>query len=177
MIGRTCEFETSRLRVGEWHSVPLRPGRDLAVVVTEMLTDGTTRSLPSAWHGAYTPERAQAWIAERDEESATLLATGRESGEPLGLVILFELAADDQPDDLDLRLGYLLAEPAWGRGLASELIEGLVSWCRSQPSIRSIAAGVATDNVASARVLTNNGFAPVGHPDHGEQIYELSLRS
>jgi len=177
VIRETCDFETARLRVGDWHSVSFGPRRDLAVVVAEMLTPAATRSLPPVWHGDYSLDRAREWIAERDEESVTLLATDRESGEALGLVIVFEVDGADDGGGVDLRLGYLFSESAWGRGLATELVEGFVGWCRAQPSIRSITGGVASDNVASARVLTKNGFTATGSPRQGEQIYELRLRS
>ncbi len=176
MISRTCSLETSRLSVDEWHSVPLQPGRDLASVVVEVMTEATTRSLPPAWHGEYTSERARAWIAELDEESATLLIALRESGEPIGLAILFEFLDDDRPAKIDLRLGYVIKESVWGRGFASEMVAGLVGWCRSQPSIRSISGGVAQDNAASASVLIKNGLTALDGPADGEQIYSISLR-
>ena len=177
MITRACAFETSRLRVSEWHLAPLRPGKELAAVVAEMLTPAVLQPLPPAWHGAYTPDRARHWIAERDDEGTTLLVTDRRSGEPLGLVILFESEAESGTG-VEVRLGYLLAEPTWGRGFASELVEGFVTWCRSQPAIRSIAGGVAADNITSARVLTKNGFEAVedGKGTGTEQLYRLPLR-
>ncbi len=176
MICSACEYETSRLWVGDWHLVRLQPERGLAAAVSEILTPETTRSLPPQWRGSYTLERARAWIAERDEESPTLLVTGREAGKPLGLVVLFELPAEDEAEVVDLRLGYVLNESVWGRGLATELVSGLVSWCRPRNSIRSLAGGVAVDNAASARVLTKNGFRAVGNLNEDEQIYELRLR-
>ena len=60
----------------------------------------------------------------------------------------------------DVRLGYLLAEQAWGRGLASELVGGFVCWYEANPAIRHLVAGVDQDNVASVRVLEKNGFVP-----------------
>ena len=175
MISQTCEYETTRLSIGGWHGMQLPPSVDLPGVVCKVLTDAVTRSLPPSWHGPYSRARARAWIDERDAESATLLALDRASGEPVGFVILSEHSVGDEHDRVDLRLGYLLAESAWGRGLASELVEGLVRWCRSQPSILSITGGVAGDNIASARVLTKNGFTAIGPVHDGEQIYRLSL--
>jgi RimJ/RimL family protein N-acetyltransferase len=155
----------------------LQAGRDLPSIVAGLLTPATTASLPPEWHGVYTRKRAQAWIAERDQESTTLLVIHRDSGEPVGLVILFEIATDDPAGHVDLRIGYLLAESHWGRGFAGEVIEGLVSWCRSHPLISSIAGGVSQENVASARALLRNGFVAAADPQNGEQIYELCLRA
>ncbi len=137
------------------------------------MTEPVTRALPPGWQGAYDLDRAAAWIAERDAQGQTLLVANRNSGEPVGLIILFESAAIE---GVDVRLGYLMAESTWGSGLASELVEGFVGWCRRQGHIRSIAGGVASDNPASVRVLEKNGFVPLGstEPDLArETIYAL----
>lgn len=158
MISDTCFFLTPRLLVKEWHS--LTPDewmeQDLADVVTHMLTDRVTQSLPTDWKGAYTLERARKWISERDSEGTTLLVVTRATGVPAGLVILFETVYDSN-DGVELRLGYLLAEAVWGGGVASELIRGFVGWCERN-NVASIVGGVERGNVASRRVLEKNGF-------------------
>jgi RimJ/RimL family protein N-acetyltransferase len=106
-----------------------------------------------------------------------LIAADEGTGVPVGLMILFETPCHDDFGGVDLRLGYLLAESAWGRGLGTELVAGFVEWCRATPRIRSIAGGVELHNVGSARVLAKNGFAPAGPPVGGEQLYELALRT
>ena len=103
----------------------------------------------------------------RDAESPTLLAVDRATGVAAGLLILFERATDDHL--CELRIGYVLAEDCWGRGLATELVGGLVDWARSEPTIGSVSAGVARLNPASARVLVVNGFQPV---EGGEDTQE-----
>ena len=71
-----------------------------------------------------------------------------------------------------------VAQSAWGRGLGGELIGGLVGWCRAQAPIRSLAAGVAAENLVSAWVLEKNGFSAV-ETEHGdpasERLFELRL--
>lgn len=172
-----CEFETDRLLVGEWHTPRLAPSslQNLADIVAGILTEPVTRSLPETWGGPYSVERALRWIAERDEEGTTLLVVERSTAKAAGLVILFELESDQ---GAEVRLGYLLTEPFWDKGLASELIAGLVRWCRDRGGIHSIAGGVARDNPASKRVLEKAGF----HSDHaadeggnGEEILRLVL--
>ena len=172
-----CAFESSRLRVAEWHSFSTLElqNRTLAQVVTILMTKPVTKSLPESWQGDYTLIRAQTWISDRDHEGETLLAIEKLTGSPVGLVILFE---SDAPTEggTEVRLGYLLAEAFWGTGLATELVEALVSWCRSQPELTSIAGGVERDNVASRRVLEKNGFKLVDDTvDAGEQLFRLEL--
>ena len=93
MLCKRCRFETERLRVREWHSFSTDEGQqqDLAQLVAAMLTEPVTRSLPAAWHGAYTVKRARAWIEERDNEGATLLVIDKSTNQAIGLLILFEM--------------------------------------------------------------------------------------
>lgn len=176
MTCETCAFATERLVVAEWHSSASVPtGQDLARIVAGLLTEPVTRSLPPAWHGPYSRERATAWIGQRDAEGPTLLAVERSSGEPVGLLILLE---EEAADGIEVRLGYVLVEWAWGRGFGSELIAGFVQWCRRHTGIRSLAGGVAVDNPASARILEKSGFVLVdgGGTPGGERLFVLSLQ-
>lgn len=175
LIFRACRFVTERLPVGEWHSLSADDWahQELADVISTTLTPRVTQSLPEGWQGAYTIERASEWIQERDREGATLLVVERSSRVPIGLMILFE--SYDEKSGSAVRLGYLLSEPAWGQGFASELVRGFVDWCR-MVEIAIILGGVERDNLASQRVLTKNGFMsqPTAE-DHGELIFELRL--
>lgn len=204
MLSRRCAFSTARLRVAEWHSMwPEGDGgatgagagaagagaEPLAATVCRVLTAKTTAALPPAWQGEYSLERAVGWIKERDaeKESATLLVeaspacTGAAKWTGVGLLILFEMPNDLGVGASELRLGYVLAEDSWGKGLASELVSGLVTWCRARDAadaIGSIAGGVAKSNPASARVLEKAGFSPSDREDEGseeETMYRLML--
>ena len=169
-------FRTQRLRAREWHAAE-RAGSvvDLPTVVAEMLTEPVTRWLPPDWHGAYTRARAREWIAERDAEGPVLLVEDRESGAPVGLVLLFEEARADG-GGVDVRLGYLLGESAWGRGLGGELLGGFVEWCRTRPEASSIIGGVAPENSASIRLLERHGFVRDPEPGTGgDLIYRLAV--
>lgn len=151
---RNYRFVTDRLVVNEWHSFTAEEfmENDLAAVVQRILTEPVTKTLPPPWQGPYPVERAREWIAERDAAGVTLLAIGIEDQQAVGLCILFE------PESCGhIRLGYMLAEPAWGKGIGTELIKGLVNWSR-QSDIQSITGGVERDNIASGRVLEKCGF-------------------
>lgn len=175
-----CAFETPRLLVKEWHSLTPDEWRatDLSEVVAAMLTPAVTQTLPEPWQGDYTPTRASDWVRERDAEGVTLLAIDKSDGERVGLVIL---AIEDDPtggsiEGASLRLGYLLAEASWGQGFASELVTGLVAWCRER-RVGAIAGGVDEHNAASIRVLEKNGFElqPGAEVGPGELLYRLVL--
>lgn len=174
----SCAFSTDRLVVGDWHDLADRYGLDLVGIVRTVLTTTTTAALPPDWHGNFDRHRADQWVQAREAESPTLLVVDPEPGRAIGFLILFESPSRQEPALVDVRLGYVLAEAAWGKGLASELVSGLVEWARSKGSIKSISGGVAKDNPASAQVLLNNGFAAVDYDGDGEsdeQTYELVL--
>ena len=157
----------------EWHSLSdddWSPD-ELAEVVVGLLTPNVTQSLPPAWQGDYSLERAARWVQERDAESTVLLLIGKSTGEPVGMLILFESPPA-------VRIGYLLSENTWGRGLGSELVSGFVDWCGYNGSISRILAGVDRDNPASTRVLEKCGFHLVdreGGSGSGEHLYEKNI--
>lgn len=179
MISQSCSYETTRLLVKDWHSFTAGDWveRDLSDVVVNMLTERVTRQLPAGWQGTYTKERASQWISDRDREGSTLLAVARSSGEPVGVIILFESVCESTKA-AELRLGYLLSEAFWGQGMASEVLRGFVDWCKAN-RIASIAGGVERGNVASQRILEKNGF--VYDPDAEgvgpeELLFRLQLK-
>lgn len=170
----TCVFETERLAVAPWHQAVLPERRTLAHVVAGMLTPRTTATLPDDWHGSFSDERARNWITEQDLEGTNLLVSDRRVGEPVGLMFLSEI--EESFGTLELRLGYLIQESSWRRGFASELVEGLIEWAEATGGIDSLVGGVALDNLASAKVLMNNGFTAQPTPnDATEQFFTLRL--
>jgi RimJ/RimL family protein N-acetyltransferase len=173
-IIRSCRFDTDRLLVKEWHSLSgaqWDAPDHLAGIVRGLLTPEVTRSLPESWHGTYSLGRAREWIAQRDLEGSTLLVLDRACHKPLGLLILFEIDPGNGRG-VEIHLGYLLAEPAWGKGLASELIGGFVAWCRNQ-DVALVVGGVEPGNIGSRRVLEKNGFSRQARS--AEPLFELRL--
>ncbi len=144
-----------------------------------MLTEPVTRTLPTAWQGDYTASRAREWVRERDREGTTLLVINKSTKEPVGLVILIEVDSENAIDGIEVRLGYLLSEPAWCRGLATELVKGFVAWCRTQAPIATLAGGVDVAHPVSIRVREKNGFRQIeaeGEVSPNHLMYRLRLR-
>ena len=54
-------------------------------------------------------------------------------------------------------IGYCIHKDYWGKRFGSELLALIVTWIRNNGGIE-ITAEVAQDNIASNRLLTNNGF-------------------
>jgi len=183
-----CSFETDRLQIGN-----LELTDAVFDNIASMMTAPVTKSLPPSWQGEYSPERAKSWSAECVESGTTLLSIRRKEGVThtlTGLVILFPEVHADDSNAVDLRLGYLLSEQSWGQGFASEVVAGLVQWCRSRgsgrsssdpgPEVKRVLGGVALDNPASKRVLLKAGFVLLkeeGEEGSGadEETFELQL--
>lgn len=169
-------FQTDRLKVCGWHeaSRSLGVGSVLPDIVRSFLTPGVTSQLPPDWQGEFSDGRAREWIRDRDAEGMTLLATSRETGQPVGLVLLHEASTGEERPEL--RLGYLIDESQWGRGYATELVNGVVAWAREE-SFGSIVAGVSAHNVPSQRVLEKSDFVRVSGASgsHTECFYSISL--
>jgi RimJ/RimL family protein N-acetyltransferase len=172
-VSTVYRFATKRLVADEWHILEseIHPATELPLAVSSILTPSVTASLPVAWQERYTYRRACEWIDERDQEGTNLLVIERSSVEPVGLLIIFE------DESRNVRIGYMFAEMAWGNGYATELIRGFVDWCRNA-RIRKIIAGVASENLASQRVLHKCGFSQSIHKeDSAELFFELSLET
>jgi RimJ/RimL family protein N-acetyltransferase len=171
-----CCFRTDRLVVDDWSRLltgyAAQELRDMFVV--SLLTEAVTRDLPPGWQGPYDTDRAASWFVARQSESTVLLIVGRSDGVPVGLLILSQSENSHEPPDV--RLGYMIDESAWGKGLATEVVAGFAGWCRTNGTMRSVKGGVSDGNSASARVLQKNGFVcHVESGDHPTDEVEYTL--
>jgi len=66
------------------------------------------------------------------------------------------------PEDGSVEIGYSVLPSFQGRGFATEIVTGLVTWALSQPAVECVAAESSSENHASLRVLRKIGFTPVG---------------
>jgi RimJ/RimL family protein N-acetyltransferase len=128
-------------------------------IVVSILTPKATAQLPDDWQIITSHQAAQKWLLQRLAEGPVYKISKKDSHSLIGFLFLYETNTNA---GLELRLGYLLSEHFWGKGLASELIGGLITECKQQ-GVHYLIGGVTKDNIASAKVLTKNGFALVGN--------------
>jgi RimJ/RimL family protein N-acetyltransferase len=167
-------FDTERLQVSSWRTYAAAVKDSLAISerIISIMTPEVTKSLPPGWQNIDSVEKANEWIDEMLEESALFTIQLMPEGSSVGFLFLYAMQSTDQ-EKMDLRLGYLLSEETWGKGLGSELIHGLVHWCEKSSKISSISGGVEVGNLASIRVLEKNGFAPEESEDSPEDMIYL----
>jgi RimJ/RimL family protein N-acetyltransferase len=75
----------------------------------------------------------------------------------------------DAPEGVEI--GYGLAGPSRGRGLATRAVGVLVTWLLAKDEVRRVVAHVKPANTPSVGVLRRLDFVHVGH-DGGEDVYE-----
>ena len=163
-----ASFTTSRLTVTE-----LTAGSS-ALSVTSLIEEIPTilkptvvQNLPPYFHGVTSIELAETWLNIMLSESRLFVVQSKE-----GTYIGFLFAYEDEDDCA--HIGYLLAEPYWGKGLASELLQGFMNDVLSKEGWRKLIGGVEPSNVASANLLKKLGFVEKPSDDSSVVFYEYS---
>jgi RimJ/RimL family protein N-acetyltransferase len=157
---QTWQFDTERLRI-----VPWRQGGDdrLAAFLCAELTCDVTRELPPTWQAGVQAEAAPDWIAAREGEGQMFAVESKADGVLVGLFMFFPGSASRHRGEV--RLGYVLAQTAWGRGYATEIVEGFLRRWDGEGITANLLAGVTSQNTASQRVLEKCGFVRAGESD------------
>jgi [ribosomal protein S5]-alanine N-acetyltransferase len=81
----------------------------------------------------------------------------RAGGDRLGGAVLM-IRREGAP----VELGFMLARPAWGRGLATQVAQALVRYAFGDLRLAELQAFTAVDNAASAAVLRKAGLRDAG---------------
>jgi RimJ/RimL family protein N-acetyltransferase len=168
--------ETSGLRIdiGEWHIRPYRDG-DLPALVKYADNPNVVRNLRDRFPHPYTSEAGRAWISSAKAQDPVVSFAIASQDELIGGVGI------EPQSDVYRRsgeLGYWLAEPFWGRGIATAAAKAMVQYAFTRLDLVRVFAGVFATNPGSARVLEKAGFHFEGRSQravfkHGQLIDEL----
>lgn len=107
-------------------------------------------------YGSGDAEAFMLQVASQDPKRAATFLIADDDDRPLGVIGLFE-DADPAPE-----IGYWVGRPYWGRGIATEALQGALAWARRQWKRRALVSGHFEDNPASGRVLEKAGFLYTG---------------
>ena len=158
LLNQNCLFKTNRVSILNWDFIESKT--ELKNYTTEsvlkIMTPNVTKALPDDWQNLNTASKVENWIIERKNDSNFYSITLIETNEIIGFMFLY--VNYEITESNELRLGYLLTESIWGKGIGSELIKGLVKWSNDSRIINSISGGVEKNNVGSIKVLKKNGF-------------------
>lgn len=164
-----ASFETSRLKVTELSGGLTSPEREVLLYrIPEILTPPVVENLPPYFHGIDSPELAQTWLERMLAESRLFLV---ETAESTLIGFLFASSGEDR----EAYVGYLLAEDYWGKGLASELLQGFIGKASESGPWAKLVCGVDPANVASAHLLKKLGFVERKNNGDGVVFYEYVL--
>ena len=137
----------------------LRPGfpEDATALAVTIADEAIVRNLATApW--PYRMRDAEAFLASpRDPILPSLLIFERTSGPPQ---LVGACGLGRRPSGA-VEMGYWIARPHWGRGLATEACAALIEIARTL-GLCSLEGSHFIDNPASARVLEKLGFEPLG---------------
>ncbi|MCF4098994.1 GNAT family N-acetyltransferase [Maritalea mediterranea] len=163
-------FSTQRLHVAPWPATRGTYGRQqLVTELRSILTANVLKFLPEPLQFQDSQSTIEDWIDARNAESDVLSVRTLEDKALVGLLILAQFESPDI--SLEVHLGYLFGETAWGKGYATELITGLVAWFRAQGTPAHLWGGVETANPASAKVLRKAGLQ--SDPTHSNDETEM----
>jgi RimJ/RimL family protein N-acetyltransferase len=137
----------------------LRPGfpEDAMALLGAIADETVVRNLATApW--PYSIRDAEAYLAKpRDPVLPSLLIFERGAGAPQ---LVGACGLGRRPSG-SVELGYWIARPYWGRGLATEACKALIDIARTLGFL-SLEGSHFVDNPASRRVLEKLGFEPLG---------------
>jgi ribosomal-protein-alanine N-acetyltransferase len=141
---------------------PLRAGHAPAVLAFELAN--------RAYFAASISDRGDDFFDRFTDLYNALLAE-----QEAGICAFYVLLADDGSvlgrfnlvdiKDHTAELGYRVAQHAAGRGVATATVQELCRLAADRHGLRTLRAAAAHRNVASQKVLTKAGFAPVGPAD------------
>ncbi len=100
-------------------------------------------------------------VAGQNPSKAATFVIEHEDHGVVGVLGLFQ-DADPAPET-----GYWIGRDFWGRGLATEALEGAMVWASKRWRRRALVAGHFSDNPASGRVLEKAGFLYTGEVRDG----------
>lgn len=164
---------TRRLIVRDWRPTLQDPtGRKwIEDSLRPALSANVLAHLPAPLQLANGNHAVTDWVSKRAAESDVFLVLDASSRDLIGLLLL---AQSSEPSDTpELHVGYLLVEGAWGKGIATELLNGLVSALSDSAPLRLV-GGVGKENPASARVLEKAGF--IRSPEHSSPDTDMFVR-
>ena len=95
-------------------------------------------------------------VAAQDPARAVAFVIEHEDLGPVGVIGLHE-SGDPAPET-----GYWIGREFWGRGFATEALDGALAWASRKWKRRALVAGHFADNPASGRVLEKAGFLYTG---------------
>ncbi|GLX83712.1 GNAT family N-acetyltransferase [Thalassotalea eurytherma] len=163
----SASYQTSRLQISERLTSKQTP--EFLASIVDILTPNVVENLPPYFQNVNSISAAQHWLAHINSDCRLLVVKLTGTNSPIGFVFI------SSENTNKTHVGYLLSEAYWGYGYATEILQGLLEFIRSEGQIMNLVAGVAPDNVASIKLLHKLGFNKVPSNDNGAVFFEYQL--
>lgn len=160
-------YQTTRLQIAEIFDSYQSP--EFLGSVMETLTPSVVGNLPPYFQNVNSISSAQEWLNHVVSDGRLFIVKRRDDSKAIGFVFLSTEKGGDT------HIGYLLGESFWGKGYATEILKGLIDFIGSEDHVTRLIAGVATDNVASIKLLQKLGFILSSSEDNDTIFYEYRL--
>ena len=110
----------------------------------------------------------------------TLAMVLKETNEPIGCIGLVPAGAEHyKPLTNEREVGYWIGHSYWGKGLTTEALAALISFCRGSLHLDSLLITIDANNLASQRVAEKCGFQQIADYNCNGvdcRAYRLSLK-
>ncbi|CAM4207711.1 MULTISPECIES: GNAT family N-acetyltransferase [Pseudoalteromonas] len=162
-------FQTLRLHIIEVNDdLPALDRERLIEQIPHILSSNVVENLPPYFHGINSTKQAENWFQRMRSESR-LLQVKLGQHETIGFLFVYV------ENESDAHIGYLLAEEHWGKGYASELLQGFIHAVINAELWSTLIAGVEQSNHASIQLLKKLGFSQQVHDENSPLFFEYEI--
>src|SRR5208282_1566859 len=139
----------SRCEVRSWSEA------DVASLAVHANNPAIWRNLRDGPPEPYTPDDAREYITQISEQRPETAFAISVDGAAVGSI---GFTLGHNVERVSAELGYWLAEPYWGRGIATEAVRALTALAIAEHGLTRVFALPFAENAASCRVLEKAGF-------------------
>ncbi|RRS07898.1 N-acetyltransferase [Pseudoalteromonas sp. J010] len=165
----TLSFQTMRLEVNEIdNSASTAQIQQLIAKIPYILTADVVTHLPAYFHHIDSASKAEQWLTRMCSESRLLQITLKDK-ETIGFLFT------NTENEINTHIGYVIAQQHWGKGYASELLQGFIHTANTIGSWHKLIAGVDKSNFASVHLLKKQGFSEQGCANGNMYFFEYAL--
>ena len=163
-------YSTARLTVREVFSNVDGIDREVFFSrVQAIFSPAVVQHLPPAFHNIDSKRAAEVWFDGMIKESRVFVVCENSSEIIIGLLFIHV------DTDRQAHIGYLLGEDYWGRGLASELLNGFITFASQQSDWVGLIGGVEQANTVSSHLLKKLGFVETANGDGSTAYYRYDF--
>jgi RimJ/RimL family protein N-acetyltransferase len=160
-------YQTTRLQVGEIFDS--KQDSEFLVSAMKILTPNVVASLPPYFQNVNSIASARGWLKQVVTDGRLFIVKLAGESKAIGFIFL------STENNGNTHIGYLLAESYWGKGYATEILKGLIDFIEIEDQVTRLIAGVATDNLASIKLLQKLGFSHSSSEDNCTMLYLYRL--